>query len=344
MTIALTYDLRSDYADQGFTEEQLAEFDFDDTIEAIEASLIELGHQPIRVGNLFKLVKALAANQHREWDCCFNIAEGWHGSARESQVAGLLEAYQVPFVFSDARVLCMVHDKAITKTVLQHHGVVVSPFAVISHQDTFKPLSRQDWGSKLSQCGISCDPFEKDMPALFVKPCSEGTSRGIYNFSRTTSAEETNEAIVKLRAMFPQQDLLVELFLDGREFTVSITGEGNGAEIIGTTEIVWRPGSTQFYTYEVKFNGGHSEDECIEKPVWSTDTEVAKVESLALCAWRVLGCRGGGRVDLRSQGWGVNARPCVMEVRAVKTLKSCIDKINRLMLYLDFDLNGHNCP
>ena len=59
MTIGLTYDLRSEYLALGYTEDETAEFDRDDTIEAIESALQALGHRTERVGNAKQLAAAL---------------------------------------------------------------------------------------------------------------------------------------------------------------------------------------------------------------------------------------------------------------------------------------------
>ena len=74
MKIGLTYDLRHDYLQQGYSEEEAAEFDKPETIDAIEAALKELGFATERIGNVKDLVAKLAAGDR--WDLVFNIAEG----------------------------------------------------------------------------------------------------------------------------------------------------------------------------------------------------------------------------------------------------------------------------
>ena len=61
MKIGLTYDLRSEYLAAGYGEEETAEFDRDDTIEALEKTLAGLGHQPDRIGHARSLIQRLAA-------------------------------------------------------------------------------------------------------------------------------------------------------------------------------------------------------------------------------------------------------------------------------------------
>ena len=77
LTIGLTYDLRSEYLAEGFSEEETAEFDRDDTVTAIETTIRSLGYQTERIGHGRQLAAALAAG--RRWDLVFNIAEGLRG-------------------------------------------------------------------------------------------------------------------------------------------------------------------------------------------------------------------------------------------------------------------------
>ena len=105
MRIGVTYDLRSDYLALGYGEEETAEFDAEETIAAICAALAGLGHQPERIGGIRPLAAALVAGAR--WDAVFNICEGLKGVAREAQVPALLEAYDIPYVFSDPLTLAL---------------------------------------------------------------------------------------------------------------------------------------------------------------------------------------------------------------------------------------------
>ena len=93
MRIGFTYDLRDDYLRQGYSEEDTAEFDATETIDAIEAALQTLGHVVDRVGGIKSLTTRLAGGDR--WDLVFNYAEGMFGLAREAQVPALLDAFQI---------------------------------------------------------------------------------------------------------------------------------------------------------------------------------------------------------------------------------------------------------
>ena len=89
MKIGLTYDLRQSYLDIGYSEEETAEFDRIDTIEAIEQTLQQLGYTTDRIGNIRNLTERLCRGDR--WNLVFNIAEGLRGIGREAQVPALLD-------------------------------------------------------------------------------------------------------------------------------------------------------------------------------------------------------------------------------------------------------------
>lgn len=128
MRIAMTYDLRDDYLAAGYGEEETAEFDRLSTIEAIEAAILAMGHEPVRVGNIMSLVVKLAAGER--WDLVFNIAEGLYGYGREAQVPALLDAFRIPYVFSGPLVQSVTLHKGVAKHVVRDCGLPTPDFAV----------------------------------------------------------------------------------------------------------------------------------------------------------------------------------------------------------------------
>ena len=109
MRIGLTYDLREEYLALGYGEEETAEFDRQDTIDAIEQTLQNLGFETDRIGNAANLMMRLVSGDR--WDMVFNIAEGLRGFGRESLVPALLEAHDIPYTFSDPMVLSLTLHK-----------------------------------------------------------------------------------------------------------------------------------------------------------------------------------------------------------------------------------------
>ena len=284
MKVGLTYDLRADYLAAGYGEEETAEFDRPDTIDAIEGAVRSLGYRTDRIGNIRQLVSRLAAGDR--WDMVFNIAEGLRGVAREAQVPALLDAFEIPYTFSDPLVSALSLDKAATKRVLRDLGVRTTDFAVVS--------------SEADLAGV-------DLPyPLFVKPLAEGTAKGIDGQSRVGSPQELAWACRRVLNT-NQQPALIEPFLPGREFTVGITGTGDRAVAVGTLEVELLAGAElHSYTY---VNKERCEELC--RYVLANGAYAEEAEALSLAAWRGLGCRDAGRVDLRADG---NGRLNVMEI------------------------------
>jgi D-alanine-D-alanine ligase len=290
MKIALTYDLRNHYLELGYTEEQTAEFDSPATIEAIAAALSELGHTPVRIGHVQELTRRLAAGER--WDLVFNIAEGLHGLGREALIPALLDAYRIPYTFSDPCVMAVSLHKGFTKSILRDAGLHTPDFALV---------------------GEAADIDSVDLPyPLFAKPVAEGTGKGITGASRIETPLELELCCRELLARY-RQPVLVEGYLPGREFTVGILGTGSRASVLGTLEVIIREqGEPGVYTYLNK-------ERCEELVEYRfvRGTAIRAVEDLALRAWRVLGCRDAGRIDIRLDADGV---PAILELNPLAGL------------------------
>jgi len=278
MIIGLTYDLRQEYLDAGYSEEQTAEFDRASTIDAMEQALIAMGHETQRIGNVKSLVRRLADGEC--WDMVFNICEGMFGLGREAQVPALLDAYEIPYTFSGPLVLALSLDKALTKRVLRTMGVATPDFAVVT---------------------IAEDIAAVDLPfPLFAKPLAEGTGLGIDAKSKIDSPKQLAAVCRELLKKF-KQPVLVETYLPGREFTVGIVGSGNAAEVVGVMEVFLRSeAEANAYSYVNK-------EKCEELVQYALAPESAAgpCRDLALRAWRGLGCLDAGRVDVKMDSDGI---------------------------------------
>jgi D-alanine-D-alanine ligase len=272
MNIGLTYDLRQDYLHQGFSEEETAEFDGLDTIHALSAALRTSGLQPVRVGNIRELTRRLAAGER--WDFVFNIAEGLHGMGREAQVPCLLDAYKIPYTFSDPLALTVTLHKATTKRILRDLGIPTPDFALVEDEADLQHL-------------------DLEYP-LFVKPVGEGTSKGITADCRVCTRQDLETVCTNLLEKYSQA-VLVEEFLPGREFTVGITGTGTDARALGVMEILLGPEAEPLvYSYVNK-----ARYEELVRYRLATDKTAMQAAEIALAAWRGVGCRDAGRIDLR---------------------------------------------
>jgi D-alanine-D-alanine ligase len=279
MLIGLTYDLKDDYLKEGFSKEETAEFDSAETIDAIESTLISLGYDTERIGNAKALIKKLASG--KTWDMVFNIAEGMYGTGRESLVPALLDTYQIPYTFSDPLVLSVCLHKGITKSIVRHYGLATADFAIIENEQ-------------------ETDTVNLPYP-LFIKPACEGTGKGIDDASKIDCPKHLKATVSRLLASY-KQPLIVETYLPGREFTVGIIGTGEDSRCVGAMEVFLRKGPDEelVYSYYNKSNY----EQIIDYHIPENDV-LSACSELALAAWKGLGCRDAGRIDIRMDEKGI---------------------------------------
>lgn len=285
----LTYDLKADYLAEGWSEEDAAEFDSIETVEALDAALAAIGHRVTRIGRIRDLTRRLAAGER--WDYVFNICEGVGGPAREAHVPCLLEAFGIPAVLADPLTLALCLDKGWTKRIVRDAGLATAPFAVVERP---------------------ADVARVDLPyPLFVKPVSEGSSKGVGARSRVRDADGLRAACLHVLERF-QQPALVETYLPGREFTVGILGTGDAAAPLAVCEVHLKQGPDADYGYDQK----EQWDTLVEYRL-AEDAQALEAGALALACWRILRGRDGGRVDIRCDAAG---RPHFLEVNPLAGL------------------------
>lgn len=293
MKIALTYDLQEDYLHQGFSEEQVAEFDKPETIDAIATAISNLGnHQVEKIGGLKNLIFAIV--QNKSWDLVFNIAEGMYGLGREAAIPCLLEAYQIPYTFADPNVLSISLHKGITKKIIKYLGVPTADFVIINSTDELAKI---------------------DLPfPLFVKPAAEGTGKGIGDRSIVNSTAELLSVGLELLEKY-SQPILVETFLPGREFTVGIIGTGIDAKILGVLEVSFKSRNCHnVYSYKTKTV---NYQEKVEYSLLQEEPLTSVISAMSLTAWCGLNCRDAGRIDIRLDAAG---KPMFLEVNPLAGL------------------------
>jgi D-alanine-D-alanine ligase len=173
-------------------------------------------------------------------------------------------------------------------------------------------------------CGIATPDFAVvatvaeaeavDLPLpVFVKPVAEGTSKGIDVTSVVNDKSALVERCSDLLLRF-EQPVLVERFLPGREFTVGMLGTGADAKALGILEVVLRESAdSKVYSFRNKAQW----QELVDYRILEPGALAVAVESLALAAWRCLGCRDAGRVDVRLDASGA---PGLIEVNPLAGL------------------------
>jgi D-alanine-D-alanine ligase len=158
------------------------------------------------------------------------------------------------------------------------------------------------------------DGFDMSFPVI-AKPIAEGTGKGIDTASRLTDRSALTRVCARLLSLY-DEPVLVEEFLPGREFTVGILGTDDEAEVLGTLEIfLGTHADADVYSYRNKEQSEALMSYRLVRP--ADDGHVAAAESIALAAWRAVGGRDGGRLDLRCDARG---NPQLMEINPLAGL------------------------
>ena len=196
--------------------------------------------------------------------------------------------------------------------VLEHYGIPTAPFACIPPRNLwpkdFDPLS-------VIQNSVHREAL--NVFPLFLKPAAEGTGMGISQANKVSNRKQLLEVLDDISQRYPTQTILIERFLAGREFTVGIIGTGADASVIGVRELVFLKDNPEFpvdpttiyisqdptlfeievYGYDLK-HAGSPNPQYVDMDL-SSDPVAQGAASVALKAWSLLGCRDGGRIDLR---------------------------------------------
>ncbi|HDT13618.1 MAG TPA: D-alanine--D-alanine ligase [Candidatus Aminicenantes bacterium] len=222
-----------------------------------------------------------------------NLCEGYYGRPQwESNVAGIFELLGLAFTGNAAKTLAICQDKFRSKAVLRAAGLPTAP-AQLMFDGT--------------------EPLELPFP-LIVKPNAEDASLGIYPDSVVRDEASLRERARRcLEGYGPP--VLVEAFVDGREFNVSVM-ENGGVTPLPVSEIDFSAmpkDMPRILGYEAKWFEDHplyqkTPPVC---PAPIGDGLRAELQGLAAAAFRTLGCRDYARVDLRTDAKG---RPFILEV------------------------------
>ncbi|URQ61496.1 D-alanine--D-alanine ligase [Pantoea alhagi] len=202
-----------------------------------------------------------------------------HGRGGEDgTLQGVLDFLQIPYTGSSVMASAITMDKWRSKLLWQGANLPVAPYVWINRQQMEAGMD-ETLVQRIAQLG---------MP-LFVKPSSEGSSVGI---SRVNQPAELPAALEE--AFRHDDDVLIEKFISGPEYTVGILGD----QILPSIRI--QPAS-DFYDYEAKYISDDTQYFC---PAGLSVEKEAELQALVLNAWRTLGCSGWGRVDVMMDGDG----------------------------------------
>ncbi len=277
--IAITYNLKKGIA--GKTADAEAEYDHVDTVCAIEKALRAAGCDVTLVEADAAMVQHL---QENPVDMVFNIAEGLRGRGREAEVPAVCNMLGIPYTGSDETTLSVALDKALTKRLVGTYRVP-TPRSVVYTKN----------GSRAAH-GLH-------FPVI-VKPNAEGSSKGVSDVSVVETSDALRRLVNEYTALY-DQDMLAEEYIEGREFTVGVLGNGKSRRVFAPMEIIYQKatqGSFHVYSYNVKQNYTHFiRYECPARLDAETDAAMRKYAGVVCDA---LGCRDFARVDFRLSSEG----------------------------------------
>jgi D-alanine-D-alanine ligase len=301
------------------SEDYYAEWDEWETINAVKNSL-EKFHEVILIEADINAYKKFIDEKP---DIVFNIAEGGLGFSREAQIPAILDFLNIPYTASDPLTLSICLNKARTKEILSYYKIPTARFSLINS-------SNELLNSKLN------------FP-IIIKPVAEGSSKGVFNSSLIYSFEQVNGFIDKYVEQY-QQPLIAEEFLEGREFTVALMGNGNELEVLPIVEINFAALPKELnpiYSYEAKWifdSPQHQLDMYLCPADIDKDLE-NKIKQTCIDTFNALNCKDWSRIDIRLDK---NNIPHVIEVNPLPGIlpdpknNSCYPKSARTA-GLDYD-------
>lgn len=206
---------------------------------------------------------------------CFIALHGRYGE--DGTVQGALELLGIPYTGAGVLASSIAIDKVMAKQVWIAHGLPTPP-SVHLHRGEFDAAR------------VRRIPAELGLP-LIVKPSREGSSLGV---TKVTGAEQLTAAIAAAAAR--DVDVLCERCIVGDEVTCGVLGTGAAAHALPLIHIVVPGGE---YDYQNKYFTDKTE---YRVPCDLPAAEERAIQELALKAYRALGCRGWGRLDVMIDG------------------------------------------
>ena len=226
-------------------------------------------------------------------DALVNLCEGYYGRPQwEANVAATFELLGLSFTGNASKTLAFCQDKHKAKAVLRSCDLPTAP-------------------ARLAFTGDG--PCDFEFPVI-VKPNHEDASLGIYPDSVVHDEDGYRRQVRKILENY-RQPALVESYIDGREFNVSVMEDGKVTALpVSEIDFSAMPaGQPRICSYEAKWFEDHP---LFQKtppvcPAPIDDELRDRLQGLAVDAFRAMECRDYARVDFRVDGRG---RVFILEV------------------------------
>nr|CBH37123.1 putative D-alanine--D-alanine ligase [uncultured archaeon]CBH37244.1 putative D-alanine--D-alanine ligase [uncultured archaeon] len=265
--------------------DKIAELDSSETIDYVREALMADGNEVILIeadGDAYGKLK----EERRDIDIVFNIAEGLRGESRESYIPAICDMLEIPYTGSGVLTLGLCLNKVRTKEILRYYGIPTPDFWLFRSKNEKLDLE-----------------LELKFP-LIVKLLHEGSQMGLSSDSIVCSEEDLRDRVAYLMHEYGEP-VIVEEFLDGREFTVGILGNEKPI-ILPIVEALFEEGQKmRLFTPDKPLLPFIPKGVAInlkERSVCPADVDEdlrSEIEEIALNAYRALDCRDWCRIDLR---------------------------------------------
>ena len=209
--------------------------------------------------------------KHEGFARCFIALHGRFGE--DGTVQGALELLGIPYTGSGVMASSIAIDKVITKRIWRSEGLPTPHYRLLQRE-------------ALTRTKLMGVPDALGLP-LIVKPAREGSSLGV---TKVQGYSDMQEAVAQAAALDAQ--VLCEQFIAGDEVTCPVLGTGAQARALPVIRIVAPEGK---YDYQNKY---FTDSTQYLVPCGLPEGEEAAIQRLVLKAYRVLGCRGWGRIDV----------------------------------------------
>jgi D-alanine-D-alanine ligase len=219
------------------------------------------------------------------FDRCFIALHGRFGE--DGTVQGALELLGIPYTGSGVMASSIAIDKTMTKRVWLSEGIPTPQYVLLKNDN----LGEVAQAHVLQTLGLP----------LIVKPAREGSSIGVFKVVEATELSHALQEAAKC-----DTDILCEQFIAGDEVTCPVLGDGDHAQALPVIRIVAPAGN---YDYENKY---FTDDTQYLVPSGLPEAEELAIQAHVLKAYRVLGCRGWGRVDVMIDA--KTRRPYLLEI------------------------------
>ena len=229
------------------------------------------------------------AGVRHTFDAVFEMVHGTPGE--DGRLSAYFELIGLPYTASQPRTLAIGHHKAWTTALLARFDLPVAA-SHIYHRDILDRLSEEK-GRLVVEIGLPC----------FVKACESGSSIGVTRVDAVEGFQAAFEV-----GFEASETVMVEAFLDGREFTCGVipSEPGGAPRALPVTEIIT---DNAFFDYSAKYDG-----KSVEVTPADIDAALTKrIQKLSVQIYHDLNCRGMVRVDFINH----RGKPHIVEVNTV---------------------------